>query len=323
MQMIVKAAAMGLSAALLSILPEASAQTYPSKELRIVISYPAGGSTDFLARTVAQTLAANTGQTVLIENRPGGNFVIAADAVAKASADGYTVLMASDSTFTLNPLRRTPAPYDADRDFAPVSLVALQPQFVVASGKAPAKTLKDMLAYAKTNPGKLTFASSALVSQLMGEQVKLATKTDIVHVPFKGSPQILQALLSGEVDFAIVGFTPYANYTKDGRLTGLAVTGTRRAMLVPETPTLAELGLGEAGTSIWYGAFVPARTPRAIQERLHREFVKALLDPATRQRLVEADLEPATSTPEELREKVRADRQRWRSVLESARIVLD
>jgi tripartite-type tricarboxylate transporter receptor subunit TctC len=322
MPVTVKAAVAGL-AAVLAFLPEASAQPYPSREIRIVISYPAGGSTDFLARTVAQTLRANTGQAVLIENRPGGNFVIAADAVAKASADGYTILLASDSTFTLNPLRRSSAPYDADRDFAPISLVALQPQFVVASGKAPAKTLKDMLAYAKANPGKLTFASSALVSQLMGEQVKLATQTDIVYVAFKGSPQILQALLSGEIDFAIVGFTPNASYTKDGRLTSLAVTGTRRALLVPETPTLAELGHGEAGTSIWYGAFVPAKTPRAIQERLHREIVRALGDPATRQKLLEADLEPATSTPEELGEKVRADRQRWRGVLESARIVLD
>ncbi len=276
-----------------------------------------------LARELAQGLQINMGQAVIVDNRPGGNFVIAADAAAKAPADGYTLFMGTDSTFTVNPISGVKLPYDADKDFVPITLTALQTLFVVASGKAQAKTLKDMLGYAKANPGKVTFGSSALVSQLIGERMKLVTKTDMLHIPFKGSPPMLQALLTGDIDFAITTFSPYASYTKDGRLVGLAVTGTRREALVPDTPTLAELGLSEVGYHLWYGLFAPAETPKNIQSRIHTEVVKVLNDPSVRAKLIAAGIEPATSSPEDLALRIREDRARWLPVLKASGAALN
>ena len=303
--------------------PAAYAQTYPAKPIRIIISFPPGGITDLLARELAQGLQINMGQAVIVDNRPGGNFVIAADAAAKAPADGYTLFMGTDSTFTVNPISGVKLPYDADKDFVPITLTALQTLFVVASGKAQAKTLKDMLGYAKANPGKVTFGSSALVSQLIGERMKLVTKTDMLHIPFKGSPPMLQALLTGDIDFAITTFSPYASYTKDGRLVGLAVTGTRREALVPDTPTLAELGLSEVGYHLWYGLFAPAETPKSIQSRIHTEVVKVLNDPSVRAKLIAAGIEPATSSPEDLALRIREDRARWLPVLKASGAALN
>ena len=303
--------------------PAAYAQTYPTKPIRIIISFPPGGITDLLARELAQGLQINMGQAVIVDNRPGGNFVIAADAAAKAPADGYTLFMGTDSTFTVNPISGAKLPYDADKDFVPITLTALQTLFVVASGKAQAKTLKDMLGYAKANPGKVTFGSSALVSQLIGERMKLVTKTDMLHIPFKGSPPMLQALLTGDIDFAITTFSPYASYTKDGRLVGLAVTGTRREALVPDTPTLAELGLSEVGYHLWYGLFAPAETPKSIQLRIHTEVVKVLSDPSVRAKLIAAGIEPATSSPEDLALRIREDRARWLPVLKASGAALN
>lgn len=303
--------------------PAAYAQTYPAKPIRIIISFPPGGITDLLARELAQGLQINMGQAVIVDNRPGGNFVIAADAAAKAPADGYTLFMGTDSTFTVNPISGVKLPYDADKDFVPITLTALQTLFVVASGKAQAKTLKDMLGYAKANPGKVTFGSSALVSQLIGERMKLVTKTDMLHIPFKGSPPMLQALLTGDIDFAITTFSPYASYTKDGRLVGLAVTGTRREALVPDTPTLAELGLSEVGYHLWYGLFAPAETPKNIQSRIHTEVVKVLNDPSVRAKLIAAGIEPATSSPEDLALRIREDRARWLPVLKASGAALN
>ena len=303
--------------------PAAYAQTYPAKPIRIIISFPPGGITDLLARELAQGLQINMGQAVIVDNRPGGNFVIAADAAAKAPADGYMLFMGTDSTFTVNPISGVKLPYDADKDFVPITLTALQTLFVVASGKAQAKTLKDMLGYAKANPGKVTFGSSALVSQLIGERMKLVTKTDMLHIPFKGSPPMLQALLTGDIDFAITTFSPYASYTKDGRLVGLAVTGTRREALVPDTPTLAELGLSEVGYHLWYGLFAPAETPKNIQSRIHTEVVKVLNDPSVRAKLIAAGIEPATSSPEDLALRIREDRARWLPVLKASGAALN
>ncbi|MSQ70064.1 MAG: tripartite tricarboxylate transporter substrate binding protein [Betaproteobacteria bacterium] len=301
----------------------AQAQTYPAKTIRLIISFPPGGITDLLARALAQGLQANMGQPVIVDNRPGGNFVIAAEAAAKAAPDGYTLFMAIDSTFTLNPLTTAKLPYDAERDFAPISLTALQTLFIVASGKAPANTLKDMLAHARANPGKVTFGSSALITQLVGERIRIASGTEMLHVPFKGSPPMLQALLTGDIAFAVTTFSPYASYTRDGRLVGLAVTGARRETLVPETPTLAELGLGEYGYHAWYGLFTPAETPKTVQARLHAEVVKALNEPATRDKLVAAGIEPATSTPAELSARIRDDRTRWAAVLKATGAALN
>jgi tripartite-type tricarboxylate transporter receptor subunit TctC len=298
----------------------ANAQEYPSKPIRLIIGFPPGGITDLLARVLAQGLQENLGQNALVENRPGGNFVIAADAAAKSDPDGHTLLMAIDSTFTITPLIVKTLPFDPDRDFAPISLTALQTPFIVASGKAPAKTMKEMLVYAKANPGKVSWGSSALITQLIGEHVRLLADVNMQHIPFKGSPPMLQALLSGDIHYAVTTFTPYVTYTKDGRLVGLAVTGEKRESLVPDVPTLAELGLGGATSYTWYGLFAPAKTPTSVLQRLQAETARVLSAPANRKRLLDAGIEPVTSTPAELGNRIQDDRAKWKKLVKAAGI---
>lgn len=298
------------------------AQQYPTKTVRMIISFQPGGITDVVARQLAQKLSENFGQPVIVDNRPGGNFIIAADAAAKAQPDGHTLFMAVDSTFTLNPLQSVKLPYDYEKDFAPISLVGLQSLFIVASAKAPGKSLMEVINAAKMNPGKVTFGSSALVAQLIGEQIKQAYGVDMLHIPFKGSPPMLQALLSSDIDFAITTFTPYANYVKEGKLHGLAVTGSARDANAPDSPTLAEIGKPELTYRLWFGMFAPAATPKPILQRLHAEFVKVLADPVIRQRLIAAGVEPMSSTPEQMDKIVKDDLAKWSRLVKERGIKL-
>jgi tripartite-type tricarboxylate transporter receptor subunit TctC len=303
--------------------PHAHAQAYPSKNLRLVISYPPGGVSDLLARVLAQKLQANLGQSVIVDNRPGGNFVIASDVVAKAPPDGYTLYMVVDSAFTLNPLTIPKLSYNVERDFTPISLVALQTLFMVANPKAPGKDFNDLLQYAKANPGKVTFGTSGFVNQMVGEQLKVATGVNILHVPYKGSPPMLQALLAGDIHFSITTFTPYANLVKEGKLRGLAVTGDERAPLSPETPTLAELGHKELTYRQWFGLYAPARVPKPVMDRLIAETAKSLNDPDLRQRFTQAGVDAAPTTPAQMAAIVRRDLEKWAKVIKIAGIKLE
>ena len=300
----------------------ANAQTYPTKTVRLIVAFPPGGVSDTVGRQLAQKLQEQMGQPVVVENRPGGNFVIAAEAAARSPADGYTLFLAIDSIMTMNPLQIDKLPYDPVKDFAPISLVAAQSMFMVASAKAPGKSLKELLAYAKANPGKVNFAASVLTAQLIGEQIKLKEGIDMQYVPFKGPPPMLQALLNGEVDFAITTFVPYANYVKEGRLRGLAVTGTRRDSPAPDAPTLTELGYPEFTYRFWLALFAPAGTPTAALERLNAETNKALNDPEMKQRLAAAGLEAMPSTPAALSQLMRDDLEKWTKVVRAAKIKL-
>ena len=299
-----------------------NAQTYPTRTVRLIVAFPPGGVSDTVGRQLAQKLQEQMGQPVVVENRPGGNFVIAAEAAARSPADGYTLFLAIDSIMTMNPLQIDKLPYDPVKDFAPISLVAAQSMFMVASAKAPGKNLKELLAYAKANPGKVNFAASVLTAQLIGEQIKLKEGIDMQYVPFKGPPPMLQALLNGEVDFAITTFVPYANYVKEGRLRGLAVTGTRRDSPAPDAPTLTELGYPEFTYRFWLALFAPAGTPSAALERLNAETNKALNDPEMKQRLAAAGLEATPSTPATLSQLMRDDLEKWTKVVRAAKIKL-
>lgn len=309
-------------AAIGGLTPAAHAQAYPTKNLRLVISYPPGGVSDLLARNLAQKLQANLGQSVIVDNRPGGNFVIASDAVAKSPPDGYTLYMVVDSAFTLNPLTIPKLPYNVERDFAPISLVALQTLFMVANPGAPGKDFNELLQYARTNPGKVTFGTSGFVNQMVGEQLKVATGVNILHVPFKGSPPMLQALLAGDIHFSITTFTPYATLVKEGKLRGLAVTAEERAPLSPDTPTLAELGHRELTYRQWFGLYAPAGVPKPVMDRLLTETAKALNDPDLRQRFTQAGVDAAPSTPAEMSAIVRRDLDKWGKVIKVAGIKL-
>jgi tripartite-type tricarboxylate transporter receptor subunit TctC len=312
-----------LIAALLACSTAVQAQSFPSRPLRLVLPYQPGGITDLVARTLAQKLNESTGQPVVVDNRPGGNFIIGADLVAKSAPDGYTLLLVPDSTFTLNPITLSNLPYDVERDFAPISRIGLATLFMVASAKAPGKTFEALLRYAKANPGKVTWGTSGFVNQMIGEQIKVGTGADMLHVPFKGSPPMLQALLNGDIDFSITTFTPYASFVKEGKLHGLAVTGTVREAIVPETPSLAELGYPELAYRQWLGLYAPAGVPRPVLQRLLAETHKALNDADLRQRFATAGMEPAPSTPEEMAEIVRRDQAKWAKVIKAAGIKLE
>jgi tripartite-type tricarboxylate transporter receptor subunit TctC len=312
-----------IAAAIFGFTQAAHAQAYPTKNLRLVISYPPGGVSDLLARILAQKLQASLGQSVIVDNRPGGNFVIASEVVAKAPPDGYTLYMVVDSAFTLNPLTISKLPYNVERDFTPISLVALQTLFMVANPRAPGKNFNDLLQYAKANPGKVTFGTSGFVNQMVGEQIKVATGANILHVPFKGSPPMLQALLAGDIHFSITTFTPYATLVKEGKLRGLAVTGDERAPLSPDTPTLAELGHKELTYRQWFGFYAPAGVPKLVMDRLLAETAKALNDPDLRQRFTQAGVDPAPTTPAQMAAIVRRDLNKWAKVIKVAGIKLE
>jgi tripartite-type tricarboxylate transporter receptor subunit TctC len=311
------------SAATCGLMQPAHAQSYPAKNLRLVISYPPGGVSDLLARILAQKLQGNLGQSVIVDNRPGGNFVIASDVVAKSPADGYTLYMVVDSAFTLNPLTIPKLPYNVERDFAPISLVALQTLFMVANPKAPGKDFNDLLQYAKANPGKVTFGTSGFVNQMVGEQLKVATGVNILHVPFKGSPPMLQALLAGDIDFSITTFTPYADLVKQGKLRGLAVTGDERAPLSADTPTLAELGHKELTYRQWFGLYAPAGVPKPVMDRLLAETAQSLNDPDLRSRFTQAGVDAAPTSPAQMAAIVRRDLAKWAKVIKAAGIKLE
>ena len=299
------------------------APAYPSKPVRIIISFPPGGSTDFLARILAERLQSGMQQTVIVENRPGGNSVISAEMVAKASPDGYTLFMAVDSVMSLNPLLYSKLSYDPERDFIPISHVASQPFFMVAGPRSPVRDLPSLIAYARENPGKLTYGTSAMLQQLAGEKLKLDSKVDMLHVHFRGSPPMLQALLNGEIDFAITATTPYATYVKEGRLFGIATSGGQREMVLPTTPVVREVGFSDLEFGNWNGLYAPAGTPTIILEKLNAEVRKAMSDPAVSARLISAGIYPSTGTPEQLRSLRRSDIERWGPVIKAARIKLD
>jgi len=296
---------------------------WPSRNLRIVLAYPPGGISDLITRQFAQKLSENVGQSAIVDNRPGGNFVIASDVVAKSRPDGYTLYMVVDSTFTLNPLTMSNLPYEVERDFSPVSMVALQTLFLVASARAPVKDFQDLLRYARTNPGKLSFGTSGFVNQMVGERIKVATGMNILHVPFKGSPPMLQALLAGDIDLSITTFTPYSTFVKEGRLRGIAVTGMDRVALVPDVPTLAELGHKDLTYRQWFGLYTPAGVPKPVMERIVRETAKVLNDPDLRQRFVAAGVDAAPNSPAEMAAVVRSDREKWAKVIKAAGIRLE
>jgi tripartite-type tricarboxylate transporter receptor subunit TctC len=296
----------------------ASAQQYPSKTIRIVIPFPAGGSTDFLARQLSDRMQESMGQPVVVDNRPGGNYVIAAESVAKAPPDGYTLFLAVDAAMSINQLLYSKLPYSPDRDFAPISQVGGQPLFIVASAKAPARTFKELMAYAKANPGKLSFGTSSQLHLLAGEKIKIDTPVDMLNIPFKGSPPMLQALLTSEIDFSITAITPYANYVKEGKLHGLAVTSPNRAVLLPDTPTVRELGFPDLEFGNWFGLYAPAGTPKPILDRLNSEVRKALADPVAKQRLITAGFDPVASTPEHLQTLIKSDLARFANIIKAA-----
>jgi tripartite-type tricarboxylate transporter receptor subunit TctC len=303
----------------------AQGQTYPSKPIRLVVGFPAGGPTDIVSRTIAPKMTEALGQTVIVDNRGGAGGVIATEQVAKSPADGYTLLMGTIGgiavAMSLNPNRG----YDTLRDFAPVTQAVTVTNILVVHPSVPAKNVKELLAIARSKPGRLNYASSGngTVTHLAGELFKLLGKVDITHVPFKGGAPALTALISGEVDLSYENSLVVTPHVRAGKVKALAVTGLKRSQLLPELPTIAESGLPGYNASGWYGLFVPAQTPRAIVTRLNQEAVKALRMPDVVKTLSSQGAEPIGNSPEEFSAFVKSEIDKWAKLVKVAKLKID
>ncbi len=270
-------------------------QAYPGKPVRIVVPYPPGGGIDILARLIAQRLATTWGQPVLVENKPGSSTILGTESVARSPADGHTILLTTDSSMSINPHLFSKLPYDPVRDFAPVTMLALLQQLLVAHQTFPPNTLRELIALAKARPNTVNYASYGSGSQphLAGEMLKSKADIDLVHVPYKGISFAVPAALAGEVQLTFSGIASSQAHIKAGRLKALAIGGPRRSPLLPEVPTFAELGYPEVETHAWFGLFVPAGTPRGAIDRI-------LNEPEFMQKeIVAKGYDPAASSPEE------------------------
>jgi tripartite-type tricarboxylate transporter receptor subunit TctC len=308
----------------LLLAPPAWAQAWPAKPVRIVVPFPAGGPTDIVSRVIAPELSKALGQQVIVENRGGAGGMIATEQIAKAAPDGHTLLMGTIGgiavAMSLNPNRG----YDTLRDFAPITQSVTVTNILVTHPSVPAKTVKDLLALAKSRPGRLNYASSGngTVTHLAGELFKLLGKVDITHVPYKGGAPALTALVSGEVDMSYENSLIITPHIKSGKVRAIAVTGTRRSQLLPELPTIGETLTGYSASG-WYGLFAPAATSKAVIARLNGEVVKVLRMPEVVQRLSGQGAEPVGNTPEEFAAFVRGEIDKWANLVKAANMKTD
>ena len=296
------------------------AQDYPSKPIRIVVGYSAGGGNDIIVRVMAPELSKGLGQPVVVENKPGAQSIIAAELVAKSAPDGYTIFMGPSGPMTINPATYSKLPYDAQKDFAPISMICAFPLIVVADPKLGINDLKALIDYAKKNPGKANYASSAGVFQVTTELFKQKTGANFQLIPYKGSGESVQAVISGQVTMTIVDPAPAAGPIKAGTVKALAVTTEKRHPSWPDVPTMAEAGIPDMVVPVWTALFAPARTPQAIVARLQKEVARVVRTPEVRERFAAMGLEPVGGTPEELARAVARDLERYKAVAKAANI---
>jgi tripartite-type tricarboxylate transporter receptor subunit TctC len=295
----------------------ASAQTYPTKPVRMVVAFAAGGTTDILGRLYAQKLSASIGQQFIVDNRAGAGGTIGTDIVAKSSPDGYTIKFGSTSSIAVSPNLYPKLPYDLLRDLTPIAQVASAPILLAMHPSVPAKTMRDLIALARAKPGQLTFASSGNGSSLhlCGEYLKYLAKIDLLHVPYKGAGPALPDLVAGQVQLLFSDMAPFVPYVKTGKLRILAVTTAERSKLYPDIPTIAESGAPGYDLAGWYGVLAPTGTPRPIIERLHGELSKVMRTTDMQERYVTLGLEPVESTSEQFGTYMRAELVKWGDII--------
>ena len=314
-----------LAALLLALACTAQAQDYPAKPIRLLVGSSAGGPIDFSARLAAQKLTDALGQTVVVDNRTGASGTIATDYVAKATPDGYTLLMGSAATLCITPAIYPKIPYNTLSDFAPVSTVSGVSYLLVVHPALPAKSPAEFIALAKARPGELRFGSagSGSVTHLGVELFRSMAGIQVLHVPYKGAAVALIDLIGGQLDFMFDSLLTSIPHVKAGRLRALAQTGLKRSSLLPELPTVAETVLPGFEVGTWFGVVAPARTPRAIVAKLNAALVKGLHDPATRERLTAQGLDTIGNTPEEFAQLIRSEFPKWAKVVKLAGAKLD
>lgn len=298
--------------------PSALAQAaYPSRNIRMIVPYPAGGTTDFLGRLVADQLKTGFGATVIVENKPGAGTTLGADQVAKSEPDGYTLLMATSTTLAINKTLYKKLPYDPVKDFAPIALVAAVPFALIANPQIPARTLAEFIAYAKSKPGLAYGSAGNGTPQHLGaEMLKTAAGIDIRHVPYRGSVPAMLDVIAGHIPFMVVDLQPALQQIREGKLTVLGVTTPKRVAAAPDIPTLAEGGLKGFELVAWQGVVAPAATPRPIVDSLAAQIAKLLGDGATRDKLLTIAIEPLTgSTPDSFAAYIRTEVDRWAAIV--------
>src|SRR5215470_14580528 len=302
----------------------ASAQSYPSKQITLVVPFAAGGSNDIVGRAIGKNLAEAWGQPVLIDNRLGAGGVIGAAAVAGAKPDGYTLLLVS-STFTINPAIKKSMPFDTIKDFTPIAFVARSPLLVTASNKLPVTTAKDLLDLARAKPGAINYASSGpgSINQISAELIALSAGVKLTHIPYKGGSLALNDLIGGHVDIYVSSLPQVLEVVRSGRAKGLAVTSLKRTPSLPEVPTLDESGMPGFDSSSWWGIVGPAGMPAPIVDQLNVEIGKALTSPDLKKFLQNEGAEAATMTPQQFGELMQAETQRWIKVGREANISID
>jgi tripartite-type tricarboxylate transporter receptor subunit TctC len=313
-----------LAAALAVAASGAYAQAYPSKPIRWIVPFPPGGSTDLLARVVGQKLTEAWGQQVIVENKGGAGGTLGAAEVARAPADGYTLLMGAIH-HTIATSVYPKLPYDFQRDFAPITVVAIVPNVLVVNPSVPANSTKELIAYAKANPGKLSYGSAGMgtAHHLIGEQFNLQAGVNILHVPYKGSAPAVADLIGGQVQLMYDTVASCLPHIKSGKLRPLAVATAKRSAALPDVPTIAESALPGFEVTTWFGALAPAKTPNEIVVKLNAEIVKILAMPDVRKRLLEAGAEPVGNSPGEMAAQIKRETEGFAKIVKQAKITAE
>lgn len=298
---------------------------FPDRALKIIVPYPPGGTTDLLARVLAPRLAERLSQSVIVENRAGAGGTIGAKIVAKAPPDGYTLVFGTIASHGILPVLMQPAPYDALKDFAPVSLVASTPNVLIANPAAPFRTLAEMLAMARLKPGSVNFGSTSLGGSphMSGELLKTLAKVDLLHVPYKGGGPMLIDLMGGQIQTGFDNLPSSINHIRSGKVHALAVTTAKRWPGAPEIPTMAEAGVPGYESSAWFGLLAPAGTPQPVVDLLQRQIASILATPELKKIFIEQGAEPVGSQPGEFASLIATELQKWAKVAQASGVKLD
>lgn len=303
-----------------STAPAQTAANFPNKAVRFIAPFPPGGSTDTLARLVAMKLSEVWGQQVIVENRGGAGGTIGVELAARAAPDGYTIVMGHVGTFGFNPTLYPKLPYDAIKDFAPITVLATVPNGMAVHPSLPVKTARDFVALAKAKPGELLYASggSGSASHLAGEYFRLLTKIDMVHVPYKGTGPAMISMISGQTTMTITGMVALMPHVKSGRLKLLGVATMKRLAILPDVPTINDSGVPGYDANQWYGVLTQAAVPRDIVAKLHADIVKVLARPDIKERLAADGAEPVANTPEQFAAHIKSEIARWAPVVRAS-----
>ena len=302
----------------------ALAQSYPPKSVKLIVTYPPGGSSDLMARILGQKLSELWGQPVIVESKPGAAGSIGMDYAKRESPDGYSFVIGNLGPVTVNPLL-SKVPYDSEHDFVPVSLIATGPNILVVNPGMPVKTLGELVEYARANPGKVNFGSSGpgSVAHLSGEMFRNLAKLDITHIAYKGGILSVQDLVAGHVQMVFSDALPAMQFIKSGRLRALAVTGSERSPFVPDIPTCAESGMPALVAINWWGVLMPVGTPRAIVQKFHADIVKVMKDADLKERFAQLGVDAVSSSPEEFAALMKAEAVKYAKLIKDADIHVD